>query len=159
RARPGGLFDTAPMRSPVSPAKELLSVQPLTSIPRKTTGEPKSVIMLRPRLAFLTLLVLTACVGCSNQPHARVYPVHGQVLLNGKPLSDAIVSFHAREGTVFDTFPTAHTDADGKFSLTCYETGDGAPQGDYTISVVCFRARPLRKGQEGRSENVVPQRY
>jgi hypothetical protein len=81
------------------------------------------------------------------------------VLLNGKPLADAIVSFHTQESTIFDTFPSAHTDAEGRYALTSYEQGDGAPPGAYTISVVCFRARPVRRGQDSHADNVVPSRY
>jgi hypothetical protein len=108
---------------------------------------------------ILSGLILAALAGCSNHHRAPVYPVHGQVLLNGKPLSDAIVAFHAPEHMALDAFPAAHTDADGRFELTSYEHNDGAPEGAYTISVVCFRARSIRRGQEGRADNVVPQRY
>jgi hypothetical protein len=98
-------------------------------------------------------------LGCSGHGSTPVYPVRGQVLLNGKPLADAIVSFHAQLGAALDLFPSAHTDADGRFALTSHKNGDGAPPGTYSISVVCFRSRPLRKGQDGRASNVVPQRY
>jgi hypothetical protein len=112
------------------------------------------------RLARL-LLAGFACLliaGCAKQGTAPVYPVHGQVLLNGKPLADAIVSFHAQNGNDKEAFPTAHTDGDGRFSHTTYSNGDGAPEGSYAISLVCFRPRGARNGG-GRTENVVPQRY
>ncbi len=107
---------------------------------------------------FLAGALCTLASGCSKQEHKLVYPVHGQVLLNGKPLADAIVSFHSHGTDVQDVFPTAHTDSEGRFALTSYENGDGAPPGDYSISLVCFRSRPVRNG-EGRAENVVPHRY
>ena len=98
-------------------------------------------------------------IGCGDREQVPVYPVHGQVLLNGKPVADAIVSFHPQEGGMSGTFPSAHTDADGRFAMTTYETGDGAAQGSYSISIVCFKVRPLKRGQEGRAENILPQRY
>lgn len=107
-------------------------------------------------VAFLATALCTLAAGCAKEVHKAVYPVHGQVLLNGKPLADAIVSFHA-QGTQ-DVFPTAHTDPEGRFALTSYQNGDGAPQGDYAISLVCFRSRPVRRG-EGHADNVVPPRY
>jgi hypothetical protein len=97
--------------------------------------------------------------GCSSHEQSPVYPVHGQVLLNGKALADAIVSFHTQDGGLSGTFPSAHTDSDGRFALTTYVHEDGAPQGAYTISVVCFRASQLGKGKTGRAQNVVPSRY
>jgi hypothetical protein len=108
--------------------------------------------------AFLACGLCAITVGCSNHTHTPVYPVHGQVLLNGKPLADAIVSFHPQNAGVQDVFPTAHTDADGRFAMTSFEQGDGAPEGSYSISLVCFRSRPVRNG-EGHADNVVPHRY
>ena len=107
---------------------------------------------------LLTGFAVLLIAGCSKPSTAPVYPVHGQVLLNGKPLADAIVSFHAQNSGEHETFPTAHTDAQGNFSLTTYSTGDGAPEGAYSISLVCFRSRSA-KNAGGRTENVVPQRY
>ncbi|CAN5607029.1 hypothetical protein BH10PLA2_BH10PLA2_23200 [soil metagenome] len=110
----------------------------------------------------IALLAGCACVlihGCGTKASAPVYPVRGQVLLNGKPLADAIVSFHAQNGNEHDTFPSAHTDSDGHFTLTTYTNGDGAPEGSYAISLTCFRARTGRTGGASQAQNVVPMRY
>ena len=119
------------------------------------------VVAGRPGLICIVLagICCISAIGCNNHDSMPVYPVHGQVLLNGKPLADAIVSFHAQEGGISSAFPTAHTDSEGRFAMTTYENGDGTPQGTYSISIVCFRSRPLRKGQEGRAENILPYRY
>jgi hypothetical protein len=114
---------------------------------------------LRLGALILASAVSALAVGCSGNTHVPVYPVRGQVLLNGKPLAEAIVTFHLQSGAAEETFPSAHTDADGRFALTSYETGDGAPAGAYGISLVCFRARPIRKGYDSDAVNVVPQRY
>jgi hypothetical protein len=115
------------------------------------------------RTGFGSMLLAGICcvltLGCNDREQIPVYPVHGRVLLNGKPLADAIVSFHTQEGGMSGTYPSAHTDPDGQFAMTTYEHGDGAAQGSYSISIVCFRSRPLRKGQEGRAQNIVPYRY
>ena len=108
---------------------------------------------------LLVLFAGLSIIGCSKQTTVPVYPVHGQVLLNGKPLADAIVSFHAQSGNDHAAYPSAHTDADGHFSLTTHAAGDGAPEGDYSISLVCFRSRPVKKNSGGHAENVVPLRY
>ncbi len=108
---------------------------------------------------LMTGLATLVLGGCAKQATAPVYPVHGQVLLNGKPLADAIVSFHVQNGNDKEAFPAAHTDREGHFSLTTYSTGDGAPEGSYAISLVCFRSRGARNSVGGHAENVVPQRY
>jgi hypothetical protein len=81
------------------------------------------------------------------------------VLLNGKPLAEAIVTFHHETGDAKLPLPSAHTDAEGNYKLTSYATGDGAPEGNYGISLVCFRAQPIRKGGDSDATNVVPVRY
>jgi hypothetical protein len=98
-------------------------------------------------------------VGCSKDTRTPVYPVQGQIFLNGKPLSEAIVTFHPRGGAPAEPLPSAHTDAEGRFKLTSFETDDGAPEGTYAISLVCFRTHPIRKGSDGDATNIVPARY
>jgi hypothetical protein len=109
-----------------------------------------------------TLTVFGFCVlftGCSRSARAPVYPAHGQVFLNGKPLAEAIVTFHHERGNDTAPLPSGHTDAEGHYKLTSYATGDGAPEGTYGISLVCFRAQPIRKGGDSDATNVVPARY
>ena len=133
--------------------------QPATSTARQDTR--RLGLAHRRDLGSIVLagICCVATLGCSDREQLPVHPVHGQVLLNGKPLADAIVSFHTREGGMAGTYPSAHTDPEGRFAMTTYENGDGAAQGAYSISIVCFRSRPLRKGQEGRAENILPHRY
>jgi hypothetical protein len=109
--------------------------------------------------AALTVFALVLLTGCSTNGHTPVYPVRGQVLLNGKPLAEAIVTFHREGAGASEPLPSAHTDAEGRFKLTSYANGDGAPEGTYSISLVCFRAPPLRKGAESDATNIVPSRY
>ena len=114
---------------------------------------------LRSGVVVLAGIACTLAAGCSDNGRAPVYPVRGQVLLNGKPLSEAIVTFHLQDASTTEALPSAHTDAEGRFALTSYEPGDGAPAGAYAISLVCFRAQPIRKGVESSALNVVPSRY
>src|SRR4051812_25361844 len=90
------------------------------------------------RAALTVLGFAVLLTGCSRSDRTPVYPVHGQVLLNGKPLPEAIVTFHHDAGDAKVPLPSAHTDAEGRFKLTSYATGDGAPEGSYGISLVCF---------------------
>ncbi len=105
-------------------------------------------------------LLCGLAVGCSGSKQTPVYPVRGQVLLNGKPLPQAIVTFHPNGAGPDAPAPSAQTDAEGRYTLTSFESGDGAPEGDYAVSLVCFRARELRKGSdEDSARNIVPVRY
>ena len=111
-----------------------------------------------PASVFASSVACILAAGCSRSSHERVYPVHGQVLLNGKPLPQAIVTFHQQSGSD-SALPSAQTDAEGRFALTSFEPGDGAPEGEYAISLVCFRTREIRKGDDDTARNIVPARY
>jgi hypothetical protein len=69
----------------------------------------------------------------------QVHPVHGKVLVNGQPAEGATVVLYGTTpelqglGTVA---PSGTTDADGEFDLRSYDPGDGAPAGEYNVTVV-----------------------
>ena len=96
----------------------------------------------------VALAGFTLLVGCDSGPPAGkhpVYPVEGQVLFNGKPVANAVVSFHPVDESKFgDSIPrpTGQTDENGRFQLMTYYSGDGAPEGSYLVSIA-GRGRPL----------------
>jgi len=63
-------------------------------------------------------------------------PTSGQILVNGQPVKGAMIIFHHvgdwGERTIV---PQAWTDEDGRFVLSTYATNDGAPAGDYQVTV------------------------
>jgi hypothetical protein len=67
-----------------------------------------------------------------------VYPVHGEVFIGeDKPVPGAIVAFHAVNSDSKDpVVPVGTVDSDGKFTLTTYTKDDGAPPGEYRITIV-----------------------
>lgn len=84
-------------------------------------------------------LSLAAVVGCGGDGKLSVYPVSGTVLLNGKPLEGASVCFYPKDEAVVAAktpLPQGTTDASGKFQLKTYEENDGAPAGEYGVSIV-----------------------
>jgi hypothetical protein len=86
-------------------------------------------------VAFASLVL----AGCGATPSGRmnVLPVSGQVLLNGQPLPDAVVVFHPLQpfSDKSADFPRAVTDAKGLFRLSTYSANDGAPLGEYLVSI------------------------
>jgi len=77
-------------------------------------------------------------VGCSSKEASGppLYPVRGKVLVDGKPADGAIVSLWATNPTVkFDRLPMGYCKSDGTFSVGTTELADGAPAGDYDITV------------------------
>jgi hypothetical protein len=61
------------------------------------------------------------------------------VLVDGQPAADARVVFYstAPAGPDLKTpTPAGTTDANGEFRLESFEAGDGAPIGEYTVTIV-----------------------
>jgi hypothetical protein len=91
----------------------------------------------RLRIAFLALfaLALFALTGCGAK---KVYPVHGQVLAGkNKPAKGAVVVFHSAAGDDDnEARPVATVDDKGEFVLSTYKNGDGAPVGEYHLTII-----------------------
>jgi hypothetical protein len=91
------------------------------------------------RSALLVLLLALGVTSCSNG-HKPVYPVHGQVVDSGdKPAVGALIVFHpmgVRKDDVVTPRPVAQVDETGAFRLTSYTKGDGAPAGEYAVTIM-----------------------
>jgi hypothetical protein len=85
-------------------------------------------------VAALLLSVALLTPGCSRGTR-KVYPVRGQVLVGGWPAARASIAFHPVGTAADDLRPTAQTDDQGYFTLTSYAAGDGAPEGEYAVTV------------------------
>jgi hypothetical protein len=109
---------------------------------------------------LLSLSLALLVPACSKPAHKPVYPVRGRVLLDGRPAPRAIVTFHPA-GAGEELRPSAQTDDQGYFTLTSYGGGDGAPAGDYAVTVTWFRSFAGRNPAEGdeSTRNVLPPRY
>ncbi len=110
-----------------------------------------------PRGLLIALLALTS-LSCGKSDRKPVFPVSGRVLLDGKPLAYAFVVFHPRAGRGSDDVrPRAHADATGRFVLSTYDSADGAPAGEYRITVEKYR--PPKESDKGPPVNLLPTRY
>lgn len=83
------------------------------------------------------VLGLLLC-GCGGGPELPIcYPVSGRVLVNGKPVVRAMVSFHPHvpqpNGKTYGG--STFTDDDGAFRLTTFTAGDGVPAGEYVVTI------------------------
>lgn len=101
---------------------------------------------LRPlTLRWLVLLSALCSVSCSGS--GRLNPVRGQVLYKDQPIKGAVVGFHPQTAAdeVSVLRPVGLTADDGTFTLT---TGphEGAPAGEYLVTIVCPEVVPPRSG-------------
>jgi hypothetical protein len=85
------------------------------------------------RLLLLAVLALAGCAKASNR--LPVYPVHGKLLVGGEPATEAFVAFHPAPDNPAPAWTVGQVDAEGNFALSTYVSGDGAPEGDYTVTI------------------------
>ena len=98
----------------------------------------KTILHAGGRLLAAGALVALAC-GCGGQKGPRLYAVTGSLRINGEPAKDVNVMFTPvapLEGVTAPLSPTAVTGKDGTFRLMSFKPGDGAPAGDYLITIV-----------------------
>jgi hypothetical protein len=103
-------------------------------------------------------IALVAATGCggSGPPRVTTFKVDGQVLLsNGKPLTNGRVTFvpTITDGSALPA--SGEIGADGRFSLTTREPGDGAAVGEYKVRI---DSPPIPTGP-GKAKSPFPQRY
>ena len=87
----------------------------------------------------LTILVATLAFGlasCGKSDALKpTFPVSGQILLpDGKPAEHALVIFHP-VGQAAGPKPRGKVLANGTYQLTTFATDDGAPTGEYQVTV------------------------
>jgi hypothetical protein len=87
------------------------------------------------------ILLLSSCGQGGRKP---VYPTRGKVLdARNKPAAGALVIFHPVNASPDDLDkPRGYVDDTGAFTLTTYEQGDGAPEGEYIVTI---EWRPKKK--------------
>jgi hypothetical protein len=96
---------------------------------------------------------------CSQDLNRKpTFPVTGKVVLpGGKPIEHATVVLHPVEDTGPDVVkPRGKVGPDGTFTLTTYEGQDGAPAGEYRVTVELWLTSG--KGDEGPTSRL-PARY
>ncbi len=112
---------------------------------------------LRKTTWLLFALLFTSCGG-SDGDHVKVYPVSGNVYVNGQPAAGAKVECYAvNDPTLLPLRPHAITGKDGSFKLTTYKTGDGAPAGTYALTVKW--PAPPKSGSDAEGPDRLKGRY
>src|SRR5215203_5645207 len=89
-------------------------------------------------LLLLLTSMLFAMIGMSGcgASQLKAYPVHGKIVYRNQPLAEAMLVLHPIAPFPQPTpQPIAFANAQGEFAFTTFATGDGAPPGNYTITV------------------------
>jgi hypothetical protein len=102
-------------------------------------------------------LVLTAGLACDSRGWKTCYPARGSVLFQGKPPVGAIVVLHPLDDpSPTAVRPRATVDDNGTVVFSSYERADGAPAGEYAVTVSLW-TEPSPTSPEPR--NLLPAKY
>jgi hypothetical protein len=86
--------------------------------------------------ALLATLALCGCIESLEPQIPARHPVQGKVVYRGQPASGFRVTFHPLQDIGELKFaPAAITEKDGSFRVRSYEPDDGAPQGEYAVTL------------------------
>ncbi len=112
-----------------------------------------------PCLSFFVALL--AFAGCAKDDKVKLYPVKGKVIVDGKPVEGALLTMYAKSSEPkLQQAVTATTKSDGSYAVGTYEPEDGAPAGEYTVTIFHFppdaQAIMMRTGVV---PNLLPAQY
>jgi hypothetical protein len=93
----------------------------------------------KPNVALpLSLLAVVGIASCGSNTPLDVYPVQGKVLFQGQPVPLASVALHpvGRSKEMKSVLPHGETNANGEFEVSTFAEKDGAPVGQYKVTVL-----------------------
>lgn len=95
----------------------------------------------------LLLLLPLAFVGCSSRADDSppAVPVKGKVVRNGSGVKHVMVFFMKGDGA---EVASGETNANGEFQLSTYDENDGAPAGEYKVTIQPGSAEEGAEGED-----------
>jgi hypothetical protein len=88
------------------------------------------------------LLLAAAVSSCSRERRPTVHPVHGTVTVQNKPAAKAVLVLRpASQGPLKGPIPHGEVGPDGAFQISTYAEGDGAPEGEYIVTITWPESR------------------
>lgn len=119
--------------------------------------------LTRPASLVLGGILLAGCDEPVDPNVRAVFPASGKILYRGKPIPDATVCLHPV--TPFSdgkpaVVPRAEVNKNGEFTFTTYRTHDGAPVGEYCVTVSWLGPlEGIDEDAEDRLRELLPQKY
>lgn len=117
--------------------------------------------MIHPKILLLACLAsCVALAGCSPKNSLELYPVHGKVMADKKPAVGALITFYAASSDLkLEKAPSANVKPDGSFVIGTLKPEDGAPAGDYTITIIWLPSDAAASIARGILPNRLPSQY
>src|SRR4051812_30400474 len=120
------------------------------------------------RFQFVLLAMsFVAADGCSKGKDPNrlpVFPVSGHLSIKGQAPTGAFVVLHPKAGTAINpkgevVRPRAVVKPDGSFAFASYDADDGAPSGEYSLTVEWRKIVRSPDGSPVLGPNVVSPKY
>lgn len=130
------------------------------AVPRSGLADMQSSMMLPAAVGAAILAIML--VGCGKRQGDRgtLYPAEGQVFLNQEPLAGALVVLYPKGESGANSTPSrAQTGPDGRFRVGTLAPGDGAPEGEYAVTVIRYPMQKQSDGGYAAGANDLPKKY
>jgi hypothetical protein len=109
-------------------------------------------------LLLVTCLMMVTGCGDAGPERVTTFPVQGAITFQGRPIPGAFVAFHPQTPRANVPAPRANVAADGSLKVTTFQAGDGAPEGQYVLTVEWYK--PIKQGGDVMpGPNVIPKKY
>src|SRR6476646_2015341 len=121
------------------------------------TAHHKLLKLFRRTFVGLGVLTLAVSAGCGGESRVPVFPVSGKLIVKGQPAVGAqVVLQTVKDAGAAGVAPSGTVKDDGSFVITSYDSGDGAPAGEYVALIQWFK---FDKELNGPGPNVIPAKY
>ena len=129
--------------------------------PMFTTAGRTGVLVLLFTMFFVSA---DGCTKTKDPNRLPVFPVKGHLSVKGQAPVGAFVVLHPKNGAATApngdvVRPRAVVNPDGSFAFGSYDALDGAPSGEYSVTVEWRRIVKLADGSPVLGPNVVPPKY
>lgn len=106
------------------------------------------------------LLVLSSSIGCSGNKPPPLHEVRGTVMIQKKAATKAVIVLRpVSSETVGKLLPHGEVQADGTFRIGTFADGDGAPAGEYRVTITWPESRAEPDGVEIASGDRLKGRF
>jgi len=137
-----------------------------TEIATETVRENRRTIVRWAKVAAVLLVGgLLSAAGArywqaNAAPPVPVVAAHGTIEFDGKPASGAILQLHpVKARKDLPNLPQALADEAGRFDLSTFRRNDGAPAGEYVVTVTWRPDVTTKDGRTERGPNVIPSKW
>jgi len=110
------------------------------------------------RRTYTVCFILLTAMGCGKQDRPPVFPVSGQVTWKGAPATGATIVFHPGGNRDPKSIRShAVVGLDGNYRLTTYASQDGAPTGEYVVTIFWPGKRDAGVPDDGTDSGIPDQ--